>query len=197
MITKKETKMGSTPESDAIVARVMKSIETRTAVAGVIGLGYVGLPLAVEIGRSGYRTIGATTDMSLMAQCDVISICVPTPLSKTKDPDLSYVLSRAARSLPSTLRPGQLIILESTTFPGTTRDVLLPLLEESGSGPAGLLRLLQPRTRGPRQHGVDHEEHAEGAGRRDGRALAAGVAFYSRTCSTTSCRSRAPRRRSS
>jgi UDP-N-acetyl-D-glucosamine dehydrogenase len=158
---------GSTKDHAAIVARVTKSIETRTAVAGVIGLGYVGLPLAVEIGRSGYRVIGfeisepiagavnagtshildvssetvaglvkqkrllATTDLSLMAQCDVISICVPTPLSKTKDPDLSYILS-AARTLAEHLRPGQLIILESTTFPGTTRDVLLPLLEEGG-----------------------------------------------------------------
>ena len=159
--------MGGTPDSEAIVARVMKSIDTRTAVAGVIGLGYVGLPLAVEIGKAGYRTIGfeisetiagavnvgtshtldvssdtvgalvkqkklrATTDMSLMADCDVISICVPTPLSKTKDPDLTYILS-AARMLADNLRRGQLIILESTTFPGTTRDVLLPLLEEGG-----------------------------------------------------------------
>jgi UDP-N-acetyl-D-glucosamine dehydrogenase len=159
--------MPSSNGIDPIVARTLKSIDTRTAVAGVIGLGYVGLPLAVEIGRSGYRTIGfeisetiagavnvgtshildvssddvarlvkqkrliATTDMSKMAQCDVISICVPTPLSKTKDPDLTYILN-AARTLADQLRSGQLIILESTTFPGTTRDVLLPLLEESG-----------------------------------------------------------------
>jgi UDP-N-acetyl-D-glucosamine dehydrogenase len=156
---------GST--SDTNVARLMTAIDTRTAVAGVIGLGYVGLPLAAEIGRSGFRALGfeisedvvaainagtshildvsdetvarlvtqnrlhATTDMSLMSQCDVISICVPTPLSKTKDPDLTYILS-AARTLADQLRPGQLIILESTTFPGTTRDVLLPLLEEGG-----------------------------------------------------------------
>src|SRR5690606_27791043 len=73
----------------------------------------------------------ATTDMSLLAECDAISICVPTPLSKTKDPDLSYILS-AARLVGEYLRPGQLIILESTTFPGTTRDVLLPILESGG-----------------------------------------------------------------
>ncbi|MBR9991264.1 MAG: nucleotide sugar dehydrogenase [Gemmatimonadetes bacterium] len=163
----RKTEMGSTENAEAIVARVTKSIDTRTAVAGVIGLGYVGLPLAVEIGKAGFRTIGfeisesisgavnagtshildvssedvaalvkkkrllATTDMSMMKQCDVISICVPTPLSKTKDPDLSFILS-AARTLAENLRPGQLIILESTTFPGTTRDVLLPLLEDSG-----------------------------------------------------------------
>jgi UDP-N-acetyl-D-glucosamine dehydrogenase len=167
MIINRETDMGSTNDSDAIAARFMKAIDTRTAVAGVIGLGYVGLPLAVEIGRSGYRTIGfeisetvaaavnagtshiqdvssdvveglvrqkrllATTDMSMMAQCDVISICVPTPLSKTKDPDLSFILSAAAL-VARHLRAGQLVILESTTFPGTTRDVLLPLLEEGG-----------------------------------------------------------------
>jgi UDP-N-acetyl-D-glucosamine dehydrogenase len=157
---------GSTTR-DASVARLMTAIETRTAVAGVIGLGYVGLPLAVEIGKAGFRALGfeisekvaaainagtshildvsdetvagliaqnrlqATTDMSMMSQCDVISICVPTPLSKTKDPDLTYILS-SARTLADQLRPGQLIILESTTFPGTTRDVLLPLLEEGG-----------------------------------------------------------------
>jgi UDP-N-acetyl-D-glucosamine dehydrogenase len=139
----------------------------RTAVMGVVGLGYVGLPLAVETARSGFRTLGfdvnptvvaainagvshiqdvqsevlnafvgegllsATDDLSRLAECDVISICVPTPLNKTKDPDLSYVVA-VAESIFETLRPGQLIILESTTYPGTTREVLLPVLQESG-----------------------------------------------------------------
>ncbi|HEV2733316.1 MAG TPA: nucleotide sugar dehydrogenase, partial [Longimicrobiaceae bacterium] len=138
-----------------------------TAVAGVVGLGYVGLPLAVEIARSGYRVVGfdvneqvvarvnrreshildvpsevvrayvgegllgATGDLGRMAECDVVSICVPTPLGKTKDPDLSYVVA-AAQAVRAALRRGQLVILESTTFPGTTREVLLPILEESG-----------------------------------------------------------------
>jgi UDP-N-acetyl-D-glucosamine dehydrogenase len=138
-----------------------------TAVIGVIGLGYVGLPLCVEVARAGYRVIGfdvnvevaaainsgtshigdvdsqllsafvgegliqATTDMSRISECDAISICVPTPLSKVKDPDLSYVLSAAQAILPS-LRTGQLIVLESTTYPGTTREVVLPILEQSG-----------------------------------------------------------------
>jgi UDP-N-acetyl-D-glucosamine dehydrogenase len=142
-------------------------VDDRTAVVGVLGLGYVGLPLAVETSRSGFRSIGfdiaqpvvdsinggtshildvddsalralvgdgllhATTDMGRLGECDLISICVPTPLSKTKDPDLSYVLA-AAGTIASTLRPGQLIVLESTTFPGTTRDVLLPILERGG-----------------------------------------------------------------
>src|SRR5690606_4117986 len=129
-----KTAMQSSSARDANVARLMPAIETRTAVAGVIGLGYVGLPLAVEIGKAGFRALGfeisgtvaaainagtshildvdsetvaglveqkrlhATTDTALMSQCDVISICVPTPLSKTKDPDLTYILS-AARTL--------------------------------------------------------------------------------------------------
>lgn len=141
-------------------------IEAREACVGVIGLGYVGLPLAVEVAKAGYRVIGfevsasvadrinegdshigdvpsselaplcesgritATTDMSRLAECDAISICVPTPLGKTKDPDLSYVVS-ATRAIRAALRPGQLIILESTTYPGTTREAMLPVLEEA------------------------------------------------------------------
>ncbi len=146
---------------------LLTRIEGRTAVAGVIGLGYVGLPLAVEIARSGYRVVGfdisesvveainrgeshildvdgetvrrfvaegllsATSDLSRLAECDVVSVCVPTPLNKTKDPDLSYVVA-AGHAVLHGLRPGQLVILESTTYPGTTREVLLPLLSESG-----------------------------------------------------------------
>ncbi len=142
-------------------------LEGRTAVVGIVGLGYVGLPLAVEMGRSGYRTIGfevsdrvidginagrshiqdvasedvaelvgkgllsATDDLSRLAECDAISICVPTPLSKTKDPDLSYIVT-VTQAVRETLRPGQLIVLESTTYPGTTREAMLPVLEQSG-----------------------------------------------------------------
>jgi len=149
------------------VGELLALIDNRTSVAGVVGLGYVGLPLAVESARSGYRTLGydvlpqvvdginrgtshildvpspllakyveaglitATPDASRLRECDTISICVPTPLSKTKDPDLSFVM-QATRTVAESLRPGQLIILESTTFPGTTRDVVLPVLEETG-----------------------------------------------------------------
>jgi len=134
---------------------------------GVIGIGYVGLPLSVEAGRSGLRVIGfdiddavvagvnagrshiqdltdddvaslceqgllqATTDMSRLAECDAVSICVPTPLSKTRDPDVSYVIA-ASEAVAVALRPGQLIVLESTTYPGTTRDVIQPVLERTG-----------------------------------------------------------------
>jgi UDP-N-acetyl-D-glucosamine dehydrogenase len=73
----------------------------------------------------------ASTDLNALAQCDAISICVPTPLSKIKDPDLSYVVA-ASDTVADALRPGQLIILESTTYPGTTREVMLPILERTG-----------------------------------------------------------------
>ena len=134
---------------------------------GVVGLGYVGLPLAFEAAAAGIRVLGfdvrssvvdgvnqgrshiqdltddkiggvvgtghlrATTDMARLPECDAISICVPTPLSKTRDPDISFILD-ATRAVADTLRAGQLIILESTTYPGTTRDVVLPALEQAG-----------------------------------------------------------------
>ena len=134
---------------------------------GVVGLGYVGLPLSVEIARSGLRAVGfdvdpevvdginqgashiedvtgeeltevlatgrleATTDMARLAECDAISISVPTPLSKTQDPDVSFVIA-ASEAVAAALRPGQLVVLESTTYPGTTREVLLPALEGTG-----------------------------------------------------------------
>ena len=134
---------------------------------GVIGLGYVGLPLSVEIARSGLHCVGfdilsevaegvnsgrshiedvtdaelaemvatgrleATTDMSRLAECDAISISVPTPLSKTQDPDVSHVIA-ASEAVAASLRPGQLVVLESTTYPGTTREVLLPAMERTG-----------------------------------------------------------------
>jgi UDP-N-acetyl-D-glucosamine dehydrogenase len=142
-------------------------IEDGSAVCGVVGLGYVGLPLAVEMGNVNLNVLGldvskrvvndlnagrshikdvpsadvarlrksgrfeATTEMSRLAECDVISICVPTPLSKTKDPEMSYVVA-ATESVAATLRPGQLIVLESTTYPGTTRELMIPLLEARG-----------------------------------------------------------------
>ncbi len=147
--------------------QLLRNLENREATVGVMGLGYVGLPLAVEVARSGYRALGfdvsmrvveginagqshiqdisseivaafvgegllsATSEEGRLGGCDAISICVPTPLSKTKDPDLSYVVA-ASEAVAATLRPGQLVILESTTYPGTTRDVMLPILEAGG-----------------------------------------------------------------
>lgn len=142
-------------------------IESREAVAGVIGLGYVGLPLAAACARAGFQTIGfdidtdkvvrlnagesyidavapaeiaglvakerfrATNDPADLARCDVIVICVPTPLSKQRDPDLGFV-TETARMIAQHLRAGQLVVLESTTYPGTTEEVLKPILQESG-----------------------------------------------------------------
>jgi UDP-N-acetyl-D-glucosamine dehydrogenase len=154
-------------EQVTVRERLLARVEAREAVVGVIGLGYVGLPLALELVRSGYRVLGfdisdgvveginrgfshiqdvssdvlgaftaggllsATTDLKRLAECDAVSICVPTPLNKTKDPDLSYVVA-ASQAVLHGLKPGQLVILESTTYPGTTREVVLPVLEESG-----------------------------------------------------------------
>lgn len=142
-------------------------IATRKAHAGVIGLGYVGLPLAITLARSGFAVTGfdidpgkivaldagrsyieavndealaneakagrfhSTSDFAQLATCDVIVICVPTPLTKHRDPDLSFV-EATSRSIAATLRPGQLIVLESTTYPGTTDDVVKTILEETG-----------------------------------------------------------------
>jgi UDP-N-acetyl-D-glucosamine dehydrogenase len=142
-------------------------IRDRKARVGVIGLGYVGLPLAVEFAREGFDVTGfdvdewkigeinagrtyigdvkaedvtasttagrlrATTDMSKLHEMDVIDICVPTPLRKTRDPDLSYVV-QAVDAVKARLKPDQLVILESTTYPGTTDEVVQPALEEGG-----------------------------------------------------------------
>ncbi|MSO82779.1 MAG: nucleotide sugar dehydrogenase [Acidobacteria bacterium] len=142
-------------------------IRDRKARVGVIGLGYVGLPLAVEFASQGFDVTGfdvdaskveainagrsyildvkneevkacvdagrlrATSDMSHLKEMDAIDICVPTPLRKTKDPDLSYVI-QAVDSVKANLKPGQLVILESTTYPGTTEEVVQPALEENG-----------------------------------------------------------------
>jgi UDP-N-acetyl-D-glucosamine dehydrogenase len=146
---------------------LLASIETRASRAGVIGLGYVGLPLAMTIARAGFAVTGfdidpqkivaidagrsyidavpdailaeqvaagrfaATTDFAALVHCDVIIICVPTPLTRHRDPDLSYV-TRTCDRIAETLRPGQLIVLESTTYPGTTDDVVRPILERTG-----------------------------------------------------------------
>jgi UDP-N-acetyl-D-glucosamine dehydrogenase len=142
-------------------------IEAREARIGVIGLGYVGLPLAVEFVEAGFSVVGfeiddkkvesltagatyiedvpservaaavksgrlsATTDFGEIAGCDVLNVCVPTPLTKTKDPDVSH-LARAVEEIRKRIRSGQLVIVGSTTYPGTTHDLFAPMLESSG-----------------------------------------------------------------
>lgn len=150
--------------------KLIEKINDRSAVIGIIGLGYVGLPLMIEFGHAGFPVIGfdvdkkkteslkegksyirhiedgvvasvfcdadknadATVNFSRIKECDAILICVPTPLTKHRDPDLSYIES-TAKAMASAMRAGQLVTLESTTYPGTTEDVMVPILE-SGSG---------------------------------------------------------------
>lgn len=142
-----------------------QNIKNKTAVIGIIGLGYVGLPLAVAFAEADFRVIGydvlqdrvdsvnrgvsyitdvsneclsavqgkieATTDPVRLKETNAILICVPTPLTKTKEPDLSYVI-RTSEMIADNLQPGQLIVMESTTHPGTTKEVILPILERFG-----------------------------------------------------------------
>jgi len=149
----------------------MNSLEQRIgnkkACIGIVGLGYVGLPLAVEFARAGYRVIGidvsaekvaainrgrnyiqdvdsallkklvasgrlsASTDFAAVKRIDCISVCVPTPLSKTGDPDISFMINARDAILPH-VRPNMLFVLESTTYPGSTDELIVPLLEEKG-----------------------------------------------------------------
>src|SRR3954466_7540141 len=148
-------------------AELLSRIQDRSATVGVVGLGYVGLPLAVEFAKAGFHVIGydvservvslinageshiqdvhssevaelvrsgkleATTDEDRLSETDAISIAVPTPLSKTRDPDMSYVLSAADAAMRQAHK-GMLVVLESTTYPGTTREILVPALASRG-----------------------------------------------------------------
>ena len=147
------------------VKKLEQKIRNRKALVGVIGMGYVGLPLVRTFCAAGFKTLGfdidarkirllnagksyikhipsatirgllaagrfrATTDPAELRKPDALLICVPTPLSKMRDPDMSYVES-TTRTIAAVLRPGQLVVLESTTYPGTTRDLCKPILEE-------------------------------------------------------------------
>ena len=147
---------------------ILDRIQDRTITCGTVGLGYVGLPLAVEKAKAGFRTIGfdvqpakvgmvnagqnyigdvvqedlaqlvssgmleATNDFSRVAQCDFIALCVPTPLDAHQQPDTSY-MEASAREIAPHLKPGAMVVLESATYPGTTEDLIRPILEE-GSG---------------------------------------------------------------
>jgi len=155
------------PLRGEVAKALARKIEDKSVVKAVIGLGYVGLPLAVEFAAQGIKVVGidkdptkvekinrgenyipdvddetlcrlvkedwieATCDYSALSSVDTISICVPTPLSKLKDPDISYIVE-TTEEIVKTLKKGQLVILESTTYPGTTEEVILPRLEESG-----------------------------------------------------------------
>ena len=155
------------PATSSAAEALAEKIKSRTARVGVVGLGYVGLPLAVEFAKAGFSVTGidvqeskiaklkrgesyvqdvptdklrplvesrkfsATTDFSAVADLDTINIAVPTPLRKTKDPDMSYIVS-ACQEIARHFSPGKLVILESTTYPGTTDELVLPMLERPG-----------------------------------------------------------------
>jgi UDP-N-acetyl-D-glucosamine dehydrogenase len=157
----------SRPSENPLANALLDKLTARTAKTGVVGLGYVGLPLAVEFGNAGFTVVGidldqrkvdainrgesyiqdvpseavarlvkagrlsATTDPGAARDLDTINICVPTPLRKTKDPDLSYVVA-SAEAIKGHLHPGMLVILESTTYPGTTEEVVMSILERTG-----------------------------------------------------------------
>jgi len=149
------------------LSQLEEKLRDKSAVVGIVGIGYVGLPLAVAFAAAGFKVLGfdirqrnvdsvnrgksyiadvsdeslsgvvtrklleATTDQGRLKEADAICICVPTPLTSTKDPDLSYVIHEAEQ-ISKCLQPGQLVVLESTTYPGTTKQVVLPKLESSG-----------------------------------------------------------------
>ncbi len=150
-----------------MIDAILERIASRDTQVGIVGLGYVGLPLAMTFVEAGFHVVGidvsaervatlnagrsvvedvpdalvaaavergmftATTDYEVVRDIDAVSICVPTPLRKTRDPDMSFIVS-AAEALAERARPGQLIVLESTTYPGTTRELLVPLFEARG-----------------------------------------------------------------
>ena len=153
--------------SSSALRELGAKIDDRSARIGVIGLGYVGLPLAVELAAAGFEVIGfdidaekiraiesgnsyigdvsmealrsaregnrlrATTDFDQLHEVQIVNVCVPTPLTKTKDPDVSF-MAHAVEEIRKRLHPGELIILGSTTYPGTTRELFVPVLEETG-----------------------------------------------------------------
>ncbi len=159
--------MQTAPKVAGTFELLKEKIETKTAKVGIVGLGYVGLPLATEFAKAGFTVVGidvldakvaglnrgeshvqdvsseevakliaekrfsATTDFSVVRDLDTINICVPTPLRKTKDPDMSFIVS-AVEQIAKHFHPGLLVILESTTYPGTTDELLLPTFEKLG-----------------------------------------------------------------
>src|SRR5262245_10847949 len=180
------------------MSSIQDRIRSRQARIGIIGLGYVGLPLAVEFAHAGFDVTGfdvdesktsqinagksyipdvaearlgecvrtgklrATTDMSGLGGMDAIDICVPTPLRKTKDPDLSYVV-RAVEAVAARLKAGQLVILESTTYPGTTDEVVQPMLEAGGlRADADFFLAFSPERVDPGNQPLDRKSVVEG-----------------------------------
>ncbi|HMN41705.1 MAG TPA: nucleotide sugar dehydrogenase [Phycisphaerales bacterium] len=207
------------------MSTLREKIESRAAVVGVVGLGYVGLPLARVFVDAGFRVLGfdvdpakitalgrgesylkhlgprlaeemnatgrfaATADCSRLGEADAVLICVPTPLGsggKGTDPDLSYV-ERTARDIAATLRAGQLVVLESTTYPGTTREVVLPILAATGLAcgvPGGFMLAFSPEREDPGRVGVTTAEIPKVVGGVDAASGEAAAALYAKAFAT-------------
>jgi UDP-N-acetyl-D-glucosamine dehydrogenase len=197
-----------------------EKLQTRQATVAIIGLGYVGLPLAVEVAKAGFAVVGldlnaervgqinrgesyiedvpssllaqsvesgklrASTDFSELKHGEVIIICVPTPLTTTQEPDISYIRS-AADAVAANLQDGQLVILESTTYPGTTEEVLLPALSEVRGGVVGedFYLAFSPERVDPGNHNFQTHNTTKVVGGVTPACLEAGVAFYSQIIS--------------
>lgn len=201
---------------DELTAR----FEARTAIVGVIGMGYVGLPLALVFSEAGFTALGfdvdpakveqldrgesyikhigpervcacrgterfsATTDFSRLAECDAVLICVPTPLGKHREPDLSFVLD-TTREIARTLRPGQLVVLESTTYPGTTDEDVLPLLEATGlETPRDFLLAFSPERKDPGNPDFDTRTIPKVVGGVNPESTQAAAALYAQALDT-------------
>ena len=197
-----------------MIEQLLDRIHSKRAVVGVVGLGYVGLPLVREFTRGGVRVLGfdvdgvkvaaltagrsyiehiparmvkdmiasgrfeATTDFDRLGEADCILICVPTPLTRTREPDMTYV-EATARQTARTLRKGQLVVLESTTYPGTTREVMLPILAESGlKVGSDFLLAFSPEREDPGRKDYTTKSIPKVVGGYDKDSLAAAVACY-------------------
>ena len=211
----------------------IQKLNKREAVIGIIGLGYVGLPLLMEFSKGGFPVIGfdtdpakveslkagrsyirhiaperiaqvfgaaadradATSDFTRIRECDAMLICVPTPLTGNREPDMTLHREDGAQHRAPPARPASSSCLESTTYPGTTEDVLVPILERGlrTEGRPGLLRGLFARARGPEQQGLHHRDDPQGrrrAGRRDSLEVAQALydAVICETVPVSSCR---------
>ena len=178
-----DREMASSPPTQ-VRARLLARIKRQEALVGIIGLGYVGLPLARSFSNKGFAALGfdvddskitklargesyighissdviremrgqrfdATSDFARLSEVDVIIICVPTPLTEAREPDLAYIVN-SAQAIAAALRPGQLVVLESTTYPTTTRNVVLPILEAGGlKGGADFFLAFSPEREDP------------------------------------------------
>jgi UDP-N-acetyl-D-glucosamine dehydrogenase len=208
---------GATPRAAAarLPGAILARIEARTARVGVIGQGYVGLPLALAFSEARFPVTGfdvdpdrvealsrgepyikhigldrleaavasgryrATTDFDLLRGCDAIVICVPTPLGLHREPDNSYI-HETAREIAKRLRPGQLVVLESTTYPGTTDEEVRPILEQSGLGcPEQFLLAFSPEREDPGNERFSTRSIPKVVGGVDGPSTEAAVALYS------------------